>query len=103
MTSRYEHLLALARRERELVDASRWDDLAALGADWEALTADLPDASAEESGLLEEIAVTVWSTIAAVQAALDQTTHLLDHIQRGRQAIGSYAGNAPGAALDARV
>jgi hypothetical protein len=102
VTSRYEPLLALARRERELIDANRWHDLHELGAEWQAHTENLPDPSPADREVLDEIAATVWSTVAAVQAALADTTRGLGHVQRGRLAVGSYGTDARHAALDAR-
>ncbi|HEY4347357.1 MAG TPA: hypothetical protein VGM80_07180 [Gaiellaceae bacterium] len=91
MTGGYEALLALAYRERDLVEAGRFEALEALGNDWEALTKDLPEPTNDERKLLEEIEVTVWSTVAALRLAMDDTVQLMSLVQRGRRAIDSYA------------
>ena len=53
--------------------------------------------------MLEEIELTVWSTVAAVRLQHEDTAHLLTLLDRGRRAVGTYgsAFSAPGA-LNAR-
>jgi hypothetical protein len=102
VTSRYQPLLDLARRERELVQGGRWDELGELGAQWAAQTAALSEPTPADRELLEEIAAIVWSTVAAVQSALASTTRVLDHVQRGRLAVDSYVAETRLAALDTR-
>src|SRR2546421_431135 len=99
----YQALLDLAGRERQLVDEGRFDELEALGAEWEKLTSNLPTPTDEERKLLEEIELTVWSTVAALRLAIDDTAHLMTLVQRGRRAIDSYAGSASPIALNARI
>jgi len=102
VTSRYEPLAALARRERELIDANRWDELHELGAEWQAHAESMPDPSPADREVLEEIAATVWSTVAAVEAALADTIRGMGHVQQGRLAVDSYGADTRRAALDAR-
>jgi hypothetical protein len=92
MTSPYAALLALAERERELVDEGRFEELEALGNEWAQLTADLPDPTSADRKVLEELELTVWSTVAALRVVVDDTADLMALVQRGRRAIGSYAG-----------
>jgi hypothetical protein len=88
----YEALLSLALRERELLDESRFDEIEALGPEWEAVAADLPAPTQEDRVLLEEIELTVWSSVAALRLVLDETAQLHALIRTGRHFVGSYAG-----------
>ena len=102
MSTRYEALLVLARRERELLDESRFEELDALGPEWEALAAGLPEPTHDDRVIIEEIELTVWSTVAALRLVLEETAQVLALLQRGRKAIGSYGGDGFGSALNAR-
>lgn len=102
MSRAYEQLLELARLEQELVDERRFDELEALGQRWAELTANLPAPAPEDRKLLEEIELTVWTTVAATRLELEETARLMALIERGRRAIGGYAGTGLAAALDAR-
>lgn len=93
----YEQLLALARRQQEVVETGRLDELELLLAEWEALAAVLPEPTSDERELLEAIEVIVWSSVATLDKALYETAQTLSLIRRGRKAIGSYAGAAPAA------
>ncbi len=99
----YEELLELARLEQELVDARRFEELEALGERWESLTAALPDPTPEDRKLLEEIELTVWTTVAATRLELEETMRLMSLLERGRRANGSYAGPGLRPAVDART
>jgi hypothetical protein len=103
----YEQLLALARRQQEIVETGRLDELELLLAEWEVLTAALPAPTPDERELLEAIEVIVWSSVATLDKALNETGQTLSLIRRGRKAIGSYAGAAtaappPSASLNTR-
>lgn len=93
----------LARLEQELVDTGRFDELDSLGEQWQTVTAGLHDPTPEDRVLLEEIELTVWTTVAAVRLQHEDTARLLSLLDRGRRAIGTYGGPfpAPGA-LNAR-
>jgi hypothetical protein len=99
----YVDLLELARREHELAAEGRFDELVAIGEEWDQLTASLPEPTPSERDLLEEIEVIVWSTVASAHKALHDVAGTLTLINRGRRAIASYAAQAPAAltAVDA--
>jgi len=92
VSSPYEKLLQLARREQALVNEKRYDELEDLGRQWAALTAVLPDPTPEDRKLLEEIELTVWTTVAQTRLELEEATRLLALLERGRRAVGGYAG-----------
>jgi hypothetical protein len=92
VSSPYHHLLELARREQALVNEKRYDELHELGEQWAALTAELPNPTAEDRKLLEEIELTVWTTVAQTRLELEEATRLLALLDRGRRAVGGYAG-----------
>jgi len=102
MSRQYEELLELARLEQELVDQRRFEELEQLGERWAELSARLPEPAPEDRKLLEEIELTVWTTVAATRFQLEETTRLMALLERGRRAIGSYGGAGLRAALDAR-
>jgi hypothetical protein len=102
MSSPYEVLLGLARLEQELVDQRRFGELEALRERWEAVTASLPDPTPEDRKLLEEIELTVWTTVAATRLELEETARLMRLLERGRRAVGSYGGPALKTAVDAK-
>ena len=102
MSKPYEQLLELARLEQELVDQGRFAELDALGPRWAELTANLPAPAPEDRKLLEEIELTVWTTVAATRLELEETARLSALIERGSRAIGGYGDTVLAAALDAR-
>ena len=103
MTDGYEALLTLARLEQELVDAGRFDELDGLAAQWQEVAAGLGDPTPDDRALLEEIELTVWTTVAAVRLVHEDTARLLSLLDRGRRAIGTYGGPLPApGALNAR-
>ncbi|HEX4521678.1 MAG TPA: hypothetical protein VH063_19035 [Gaiellaceae bacterium] len=103
MANGYDALLMLARLEQELVDTGRFDELDGLGEQWQEVAAGLPDPTPEDRAVLEEIELTVWTTVAAVRLQHEETSRLLTLLDRGRRAVGTYGGPfpAPGA-LNAR-
>lgn len=90
MSRPYEELLELARLEQDLVDRRRFEELEALEQRWAELTANLPAPAAEDRKLLEEIELTVWTTVAATRLELEETARLKALVERGRRAIGGY-------------
>lgn len=101
--SDYERLLALARRELELVLDGRFADAAVVGLEREALISTLPAQAPEEAGpLLEELRRTDRSATAATLAALEATRETLARIGIGRRVLRTY-GAAPAAALVRRA
>ena len=92
MNTPYEKLLDLARREQALVNEKRYDELEDLGRHWAELTAELPNPTPEDRKLLEEIELTVWTTVAQTRLELEEATRLLALLERGRRAVDGYAG-----------
>jgi hypothetical protein len=103
MTQAYAQLVELARRERELVDAGRYDDAAAIGAEWRALVVTLPARPpAEARPLLQEAERLIRETVAAIVAARSAAQAELAHLGRGRKAMASYGATRAVAAFDSR-
>jgi len=94
VSSPYQKLLELARREQALVNEKRYDELEALGEEWAKLTAELPNPTPEDRKLLEEIELTVWTTVAQTRLELEEAMRLMALLERGRRAVGGYAGAA---------
>ena len=92
MSSQYQKLLELARREQALVNEKRYDELEDLGKQWAALTAQLQNPTHNDRKLLEEIELTVWTTVAQTRLELEEATRLLALLERGRSAPGGYHG-----------
>jgi hypothetical protein len=103
MSERYASLVELARRERDLVDAGRYDDAAAIGEEWRALVATLPSRPpAEARPLLEEAERIVRETVGLIVAARSAAQAELAHLGRGRRALSSYGAAEAAAAFDSR-
>jgi hypothetical protein len=83
-------LLELAKREQALVNEKRYDELEEVGKQWVALTARLPSPTQEDRKLLEEIELTVWTTVAQTRLELEEARRLLALLVRGRRAVGGY-------------
>jgi hypothetical protein len=95
MTERYEQLLALTRRQRDLVDDGLWQEAVAAGQAWQELVSTLPEqAPPEARPLLEEAASIAWSCTAAIEALVAGLSRELEHVGRGRRALASYAAGA---------
>jgi hypothetical protein len=87
----WERLSELARRERELVDGERWDELIELQAERQQLLDCLPaEPPAEAEEALEESLLQARRTQQALQAALDQVESALGAVRRGRRAVSAY-------------
>jgi hypothetical protein len=99
----YERLLELARREAELLELDRWEELASLDEERRAVLATLPEqAPAEAREVLEETLRLVESSAAAAAARLVGVRHDLAHVVLGRRAMSGYAA-AGRAAASART
>jgi hypothetical protein len=91
MTSGYELLLDLARREAEVVASGRLDEMRALQEEREQLRATLPAIPpAEAKHLLEEAFALTRSTEAVLLAALAETGAELRRLSEGRRAVQAY-------------
>jgi hypothetical protein len=97
----WELLAELARRERGVVDAGRWDELLDLQAERRcaiALLTEPPPPGAR--ALLEEAHARARETEVALGRALADTGRQLAALRRGRRAVVAYGrGRLPG--LDA--
>ena len=88
----YRALVALAERERDLIDAGRWDDLAGIERDRRAIGATLPDLPpAEARPFLEQAGELVVGNVERIAAAIEQTRAELTQLGQGRRALASYA------------
>jgi hypothetical protein len=87
----YARLVAIARREGELIGAGRWADLPALEDERRAATAGLPaQAPLEALALLEEAHRVVAANVAALRSAVESTRADLSLLGRGRRAVAGY-------------
>lgn len=92
MTSGYELLVDLARREAELVANGHLEELRALQEEREQLRQALPAIPpAEAKPLLEEAFALTRSTEAVLQAALAETATELRRLAEGRRAVQAYS------------
>jgi hypothetical protein len=100
----YDRLLELARRERELIDRGRWDEVVALDHERRELAAALPGPPPPEAR--EALAAAerqVRENAALIAAALAETREQLAGLARGsRQAAAYLAGPPVATSLDAR-
>ncbi|HEY6781568.1 MAG TPA: hypothetical protein VI111_11470 [Thermoleophilaceae bacterium] len=106
MNPSYEQLVELAERERDLIAAGRFDDLAALDDERGALVDTLPAVPpAQARPALERAAALQEENTRSLAAALVETRHGLLDIRRGRRTARSYAPqlDADGALLDTRA
>jgi hypothetical protein len=95
VSSPYRKLLDLARLEQALVNEKLYDELEALREEWAALTAQLPGPTPEDRKLLEEIELTIWTTVAQTRLELEEAIGLMALLERDRRAVGGYAGVSP--------
>jgi hypothetical protein len=94
----YRRLAEVARRQSALVEAGRFEELAAVAAEWDALVARLPEqAPAAARPLLEESSRLVASASATLAAGLADTRRQLGQLGQGRRAVAGYAAGAPAA------
>ena len=103
MTDAYERILELARREAALVEAGRFEELAAVWAERDELTTQLgtrPPASAREA--LAEADRIVRATHGRICALLHELGEQIGQLSSGRRAASGYGGASAPRALDAR-
>jgi hypothetical protein len=100
----YERILELARREAELVATGRLEELGAVWAERDEITAQLgaspPPPEAREP-LLEAERI-VRATRERIRALLEELGEELGQLSSGRRAVSGYAGATQPRALDAR-
>ena len=95
--SGYSRLVALARREAELIAAGSLDELPALHEEWEAVVASLPPTPAPHARpALAEAQRLVAASTAALAAAVERAGGELGRLGAGRRAAAAY--RAAGAA-----
>jgi hypothetical protein len=103
MNDPYERILELARREAELVEQGRLEELSAVWAERDALTAQLasrPPLSAREA--LTEADRVVRATHDRICVLLQDLGEQIGQLSSGRRAVSGYGGVAAPRALDAR-
>jgi hypothetical protein len=97
----YLAVLALVRRERDLITAGDWQGVAGLGAERERLVDGLPNPAPAAAGpLLRQTMAEVRTNLATAVATRDRTRATLAHMAEGRRALRAYAGSAPGGRVD---
>jgi hypothetical protein len=81
----------LARRERVLVEAERWEDLPALQQERQELIDALPEQPpAEAAPVLAAALRQSRATQQALQVALARTEAAIGEVRRGRRAVSAY-------------
>jgi hypothetical protein len=99
----WQLLPELARRERELVTAERWDDLLAIQAERDELIAALPERLPHDALVALEAALRQSrDTESVLRDALGRTGGLLRSLRHGRKAVTAYSGPAA-AGLETRA
>jgi hypothetical protein len=97
----WELLAELARREREVVEAGRWEELLELQDERKCVIALLTGPPPPGSlALLQEARARARETEAALARALAETGGQLAALRRGRRAVVAY-GSGPRPGLDA--
>jgi hypothetical protein len=92
MTGAYERLRELTRLQTELIGDGRLVEAIAIGERWDALAASLPEQPpAEALPLLEEAFALTAANATALAGYASALVQDVQHVQRGRQAIASYA------------
>ena len=88
----WSRLAELAAREKEVVEAERWEELLALQAEREGVIASLNTLPPRElRGVLEAARERSLETEAALGWALAETGRQLAALSRGRRAVTGYA------------
>lgn len=104
MNDPYERILELARREAELVEQNRLEELAAVWAERDELVSSLasrPPESARDA--LAEADRVVRATHERVLVLLQELGEQISQLSSGRRAVSGYGGAVAGPrALDAR-
>jgi hypothetical protein len=99
----YERILELARREAELVEQGRLEELASVWSERDALVAQLPGrppVSARDA--LVEADRIVRATHDRICTLLQELGEQIGQLSSGRRAVSGYGGTPPPRALDAR-
>jgi hypothetical protein len=92
MTGGYEHLRELTRLQAELIGEGRLPEAIAVGEQWDAVAASLPDQPpAEALPLLEEALALTAANVNAIAGYAASLLRDFEHVDRGRQAIAAYA------------
>jgi hypothetical protein len=87
----YERLVAIARREAELISEGRWEELPALEAARRAATDGLPEQPPVEAmSLLAEAHRLVFQNVADLRDAIETKRSDLAMLGRGRKAVAGY-------------
>jgi hypothetical protein len=93
----YWKLVALARREAELIAAGELEQLPALHAEWDSIVASLPASPPPHArAALAETQRLVAASTAALAASVERTSAELQRLGTGRRAAAAY--QAAGAA-----
>jgi hypothetical protein len=99
----YARLLELVRRQRDLIAAGAWEELAAMTGEQDAALTALrvrPPAGARR--LLEQADAQARANETAIAAARGEAVAALVHLNRGRAALHAYAGGDPSVFVDTR-
>ena len=103
MNDPYERILELARREAELVEQGRLEELASVWSERDALTAQLPGRPPVPArDALVEADRIVRATHERICALLQELGEQIGQLSSGRRAVSGYGGVPAPRALDAR-
>jgi hypothetical protein len=92
VTAQYERLRELTRLQAELIGTGRLVEAIAIGEQWDIVAASLPEQPPVEAlPLLEEALALTAANAKALLAYTSELARDFAHVQRGRQAIASYA------------
>jgi hypothetical protein len=92
MIESYEQLRELTRLQAELIRDGRIVEALAVGEQWDLVAASLPEQPPVEAlPLLEEALAVTAANADAIATAAAGLVRESQHVQRGRQAIASYA------------
>ena len=97
-----ERLLELVRRERELIEGGRWDELGPLNEERGRVLAALSDPlpAGARAPLVEAERLLAGNT-ALLAAAIEPVRAELVQLRRGRQMVAGYGGGTQGSSIDA--
>ncbi len=93
----YDELLALARRERDLIAAADWDGLAEVTRRRHLVMESLPVRASDPAAkpVLDEALKLVTQNVEAILGAIERTRDEIINLARGRQAVSLYAVSQP--------
>jgi len=99
----YTRLLEFVRRQRDLIAAGAWDELAAMTAEQDETVSSLRVRPPTEArAVLEQADAQAKANTAALTAARGEAVAALVHLNRGRAALHAYAGGDPAMFVDTR-